>query len=98
MISSSEMNTVAPTAISGRPSPHDMPMPIMTNMIAASRGSPMPERNRMNAPRPTRPNARAMLSPMTTTISAPAAAISVWVWAPCSDGGDVNGMKRRQNR
>ena len=88
MISSDEMNTVAPTAMSGSPRPHAMPMPIMTNMIAASRGSPMPERKRMNAPRPTRPKARARLSPMTTTMSAPAAAISVWVCAPCSDGGD----------
>ena len=62
----------------GSPSPHAMPMPTTTSSTAASRGSLIPERNRMNAPRPTSPNARAMLSPMTTTKSAPAAAMSVW--------------------
>ena len=60
----------------------------MTNMTAASRGSLRPERKRMNEPRPTSPNARATWSPMTTTINAPAAAISVCAWTLWRDGAD----------
>lgn len=44
-----------------------MPTPIMLNITAASRVSLMPERNRMSPPRPTRPKARATLSPMIAT-------------------------------
>ena len=75
-----------------------MPIPIITNMTAASRVSLMPERKRMNPPRPTRPNARAVLCPITTTISAPAIAIRVCAWAVSRAGGSMFGRKRRQSR
>ena len=91
-------NSVATTAIGTAPRPHAMPMPIITNITAASRGSLMPERKRMNAPSPTSPNARAMLSPMTATISAPATAISVCACADSRAGGSALGISRRHQR
>ena len=75
-----------------------MPRPIITNITAASRVSLMPERKRMKPPRPTSPNARAVLWPMTTTMSAPAIAISVCAWAISRAGGSAFGNRRRQGR
>ena len=91
-------NNVATTAIGTAPSPHAIPIPIITNMTAASRVSLIPERKRMKPPRPTSPNARAVLCPMTTTISAPAIAISVCACAVSRAGGSVLGSRRRHSR
>ena len=84
--STAPANSVATTAIGTAPRPQAIPRPIITNITAASRVSLMPERKRMNPPSPTSPNARAVLWPMTTTMSAPAIAISVWAWADLARG------------
>jgi hypothetical protein len=73
-------------------------MPIITNITAASRVSLIPERKRMKPPRPTRPKARAVLWPITTTMSAPAIAIRVCAWATSRAGGSAFVSRRRQGR
>ena len=98
IVSTTLANRVATIASGTAPTPQAMPMPIITNITAASRVSLMPDRKRMKPPSPTRPKARAALFPMTTTISAPAMAISVCACAVSREGGRVLGSKRRHSR
>ncbi len=97
--STADTKSVPTAAVPIRPRPQAMPTPIITKRMATSRGSLTPARKRMKVPRPTRPKARARLSPITTTSSAPATAMMDWVCAVsvCRRGARWP-TRRRQGR